>query len=209
MQTPQSSRPTASSVFASKLGSYRPTASSFIASRLGSYRLNANLLEPGLPANEALWCFSYNASSFFAGKPRSNRDHQPSGSGAWSGLHSDDAGAAVSRPTAPSVFAGKLGFYRPSANLLEPGLPANEALWCFSYNASSFFAGKPRSNRDHQPSGSGAWSGLYSDDAGAAVSRPTASSFIASKPGSNGNKHFLWKILWAVVWCPRIRHRHS
>ena len=95
MQTPQSARPTASSVFASKLGSYRPTASSFIASRLGSYRLNANLLEPGLPANEALWCFSYNASSFFAGKPRSNRDHQPSGSGAWSGLHSDDAGAVV------------------------------------------------------------------------------------------------------------------
>ena len=154
MQTPQSSR---------------PTASSFIASRLGSYRLNANLLEPGLPANEALWCFSYNASSFFAGKPRSNRDHQPSGSGAWSGLHSDDAGAAVSRPTPSSFFASKPGSYRLNANLLEPGLPANEALWCFSYNASSSIAGKPRSNRDHQPSGSGAWSGLHSDDAGAAV----------------------------------------
>ena len=148
----------------------RPTPSSFFASKPGSYRLNANLLEPGLPANEALWCFSYNASSFFAGKPRSNRDHQPSGSGAWSGLHSDDAGAAVSRPTPSSFFASKPGSYRLNANLLEPGLPANEALRCFSYNASSF---------------------------------------IASKPGSNGNKHFLWKILWAVVWCPRIRHRHS
>ena len=138
MQTPQSSR---------------PTASSFIASKLGSYRPSANLLEPGLPANEALWCFGYNASSVFAGKPRSNRDHQPSGSGAWSGLHSDDAGAAVSRPTPSSFFASKPGSYRLNANLLEPGLPANEALRCFSYSASSFIAGKPRSNRDHQPSG--------------------------------------------------------
>ena len=78
--------------------------------------------------------------------------------------------AAVSRPTPSSFFASKPGSYRLNANLLEPGLPANEALRCFSYNASSFIAGKP---------------------------------------GSNGNKHFLWKILWAVVWCPRIRHRHS
>jgi len=102
-------------------------------------------------------------------------------------------------------FAGKHRSHR-SPNLLERGLPANQATRGFRPTASSFFAGKPGSNKHRKFL---LERGLPANQATRGF-RPTASSFFAGKPGSNKHRKFPLERGLPVSHAPRsIRHTAS
>jgi hypothetical protein len=130
--------------------------------RSRQHRSGMHLLEPGLPANQALRSIRQTASSFFAGKPRS---YSTCGNGfSREGASASDAFLALATQPSrlkpvPREFGDEERLraniesptrsrqLRSGMHLLEPGLPANQALRSVRQTASSFFAGKPRSNR--------------------------------------------------------------
>jgi len=102
-------------------------------------------------------------------------------------------------------FAGKHRSHR-SPNLLERGLPANQATRGFRPTASSFFAGKPGSNKHRKFL---LERGLPANQATRGF-RPTASSFFAGEPGSNKHRKFPLERGLPVSHAPRsIRHTAS
>ena len=137
-----------------------------------SYRRSLNLLERGLPANRATRFGRYTALSFFAGKRAPTGDHRTCRSEAcprimrpglagiprYRSLRASALLQAISEPIgarlarelcAPAwqayrviVLRGQARSYSRSANLLERGLPANQAPRFGRHTASSIIAGK-------------------------------------------------------------------
>jgi alkylated DNA nucleotide flippase Atl1 len=97
-----------------------------------------------LPANRTPRSSRHTASSFIASKPRSNRDRiSPVGA-----VLARDADASVLPTHRVIVHREQARSYRQPSTPLERGLPANRTPRSSRHTASSFFAGKPRSNRD-------------------------------------------------------------
>jgi len=156
-------RHTASSFIASKLGSYRcsPDPVGAVLARdkdgaiLQAYRVIVHreqarllqrslyLLERGLPANQVPRFGRHTASSFIASKLGSYRC-SPDPVGA---VLARDRGDTVRQASRVIVHREQARLLQRSLYLLERGLPANQLMRLVRHIASSFFAGKPRSNR--------------------------------------------------------------
>ena len=102
---------------------------------MGCIRHNTALMwERCLPAIQATRCIRQTALSFIAGKRAPTDDHRPVGA---CGRHSD----------LPANWAMRC-IRLNTALMWERCLPAIQAPQCIRKTESSFFAGKPRSNRD-------------------------------------------------------------